>query len=244
MKTSILLTSLIIAALASAPAAAESKNPLEKPGKITAPDSKGAGKATLPPPPADMPSNSDMDPPPLSSSLPGKGAQATPTDKAIQHLSAMRVVATVGTRAVLRGQLGRTGNLVPTMNGPADGFGGQFGQGQFGQFQGGGQFGQSQFGQPSNGVMGGQQGAQHQQDTKGVAERSLTVTDGENFQLADGMWLRPEVKGSSVRLYLQPSKTTKSEVLVYASGVEIANTVAAPLPDRSEDKKTDQATAK
>lgn len=135
-------------------------------------------------------------------------------DQVAIHLSLLRVVATVGSRAVLRGPLGKTGNLaLATPSSPADA-----------ETAGG----PGSYGQDGTPDAGGQ-------EDKYAAIRSITVTSGEPIQLAGGIWVRPEVSGASVRLFMQSSSKERSESLIYASTVEIADAQAAALAERQFD---------
>ncbi|ABM97184.1 hypothetical protein [Methylibium petroleiphilum] len=214
MKT--LAVALMAVTYACGAAAADPKNPLVRPIKVapTKVDSGGPAGAPsgLPPPPSASPA--------LNAALPGDGAN--PVERVAEHLSPMRVVVTVGDRAILRGALGKTGNLALTSSDGASKL-------------------------PAGAVAPGAPAPASQLDpSKPSPDRSVTVVNGEVFQLADGVWIRPVVSGSSVKLFYQASAKDKgSEALVYSSSVEIASAIAAPLPDtKPEEDEKKKATAK
>ena len=69
------------------------------------------------------------------------------------------------------------------------------------------------------------------------------MTHAQPLQLADGVWMRPDVSGTTVRLYQQPSKEkavgAASEVLVYAASLETLSPTAPLAADKGDDKKQD-----
>lgn len=182
------------------------KNPLLKPKPVKAADVAPVAATSLPPAPG------------LKDRLPAAG-ESTSADRVASHLAMLRVVATVGDKAILRGPLGKTGNLaLSSQSGPgAD---------------------ESAAGAPA---PAGQAPAPAGGGTETKAEkspvRSITVTNGEPVQLADGVWVRPEISGPSVRLYLQRSTKEHSESLIYSSSIEIADAAAATLTERQFETK-------
>lgn len=211
-RTSLFLSLLTCAAAmlsTSAMCQDVAKNPLIKPKLMATVDAAQAAGRGLPPAPA------------LNDHLPALRPTSMGADQVAGHLSMLRVVATVGNKAILRGPIGKTGNVAlasPSM--PADaGPGG----------------GPAPFGHA------GDAPAASGPEDKSAAIRSITVTNGEPMQLAGGIWIRPEISGASVRLFMQSSSRERSESLIYASTVEIGDTQAATLTERQFDSKAKPA---
>lgn len=209
-----LVVAMMAATYACGAAAADPKNPLVRPAKVAPAKADGTAPlgapSGLPPPPSGMPA--------LNAALPDAGA--SPVDRVADHLSPMRVVVTIGDRAILRGALGKTGNLALTAG------------------DGGAK-------SPAAAVAPvGTVPAVQADPSKPSPDRSVTVVNGEAFQLAEGVWIRPVVSGSSVKLYYQVSAKEKaSEVLVYSSSVEIASAVTTSLPDPKAEDADDKKKA-
>lgn len=184
------------------------RNPLLKPVVAKASTAPAAGHG-LPPAPA------------LDDLLPPVRTTFMGADQVAGHLAMLRVVATVGNKAILRGPIGKTGNLALSATSPPADAGSAGGPAPIGQAAAA----------PAAGPL----------EDKYAAIRSITVTNGEPIQLAGGIWVRPEISGASVRLFLQSSSNQRSESLIYASAVEIGDTQAAPLPERQFDSKAKPA---
>lgn len=137
-----------------------------------------------------------------------------------QHLGGLNVVAIVGAKAILRGSIGKSTNFA--LGSSSDG-----GEGtkQGGTGQG--------IGAPVP-AGGADEGG------KGPAV-TVVVTHAQPLQLGDGVWVRPDVAGTTVRLYQQPSKdkANAGEVLVYAASLETLSPTAPLAADKGDDKKQD-----
>jgi len=247
---------------------AEIRNPLLPPNLRTPPPESKSATPT-PALPSGMPAPSNA----ANPSSPEAQAAAR-ISAAARHLSMVKVIATIGEKAVLRGPLGANGNLAIAA-GSTGGLQQQGINGNFNQYQGmqpnqvmnggyggvyGGQMNQGLYGQPQYGYQqgmypqgggmypgaggytgagAGASGASAAASRANAIERSVTVTHGQPFELGNGMWVRPEVGDSSVRLYLLKTAKEKGGDLIYSSNLEMANAMAVDVPEKTVDKTQD-----
>lgn len=206
LTTSMVAAVCVATTFATTAQAEDAKNPLIRPRQVKL-ETVAASNPSFPPAPA------------LKDKLLAAPGSTSAADVA-NHLAQLRVVATVGNKAILRGPLGKTGNVALVRSdepGNLDGAGGLDAA--------------STSATQKAGTTSSSAGAV---DTKTASlTRTLTFTSGESMQLADGLWVRAEVVGASVRLYMQPSASAKdrSEALVYSSSVEIASPTASRLTE-------------
>lgn len=208
----------IVAALslsAGAAFAQDSKNPLMPPKQPAAKPADAVAPAHSGAPTPDM-----KLPPSMSGNqgLPGAGLGNAGT-----HLGGLSVVAVVGSKAILRGSVGKSTNFA---------LGGGNESAEAGKPNGG---------QPAQSSAPLQEGKGD--DAAKAPSVTLIVTHAQPLQLAEGIWVRPDIAGTTVRLFQQPSKDKISgaaaEVLVYAASLETLSPTAPLAVDKGDDKKQD-----
>lgn len=189
--------------------AAEARNPLLRPASAGKADGIGAASVPLNLPPAPNVASS------LKTALFDPGMSTI--DRVALHLSPLRIVATIGNRAILRGSLGKTGNLALTPGA----------------------------GTSAQGAAGGPTSADRAEAGGVPPERSVTVVSGQAFQIGDGVWVFPVVAGPSVKLFYQASaKERNSQALVYSSSIEIAGTLPPAQEDGESERGAKKAESK
>lgn len=166
--------------------------------------------------PAGAPSMDTRLPPPGNAA--GAAAPMVAAPNVGSHLAGMNVVAIVGDKAILRGLIGKGSSFALVAASDVDG-----GKGP--------------------GVLAAQQQGGGD-DASRAPSVTIVVTHGQPLQLSEGVWIRPDVSGLTVRLFQQPSKGkvpgSSADVLVYAASLETLSPTAPLAADKGEDKKQEK----
>lgn len=138
------------------------------------------------------------------------------------QLSGLHVIAVIGDKAVLRGTMGKGSSFVIA--------------------------GSTAAGEGAAPTPGGAAPAPATDSPAGVSAAAVTLVlrHSQPFQMAEGVWVRPDVSGVTVRLFQQSTKKldkdASSETLVYAASLETLSPTAPLSEDKGNDKGEGQAT--